>query len=77
MKNGPGPYAYDVHISRSNDGDASWSRPLVPHRDGTATEHGFVSLFTTQDASLAAVWLDGRETRPDAVESAGNMTRAT
>lgn len=51
----------------------------MPHRDGTATEHGFVSLFTTQDGSLAAVWLDGRETRPDAVESgqehdAGNMT---
>lgn len=79
VKSGPGTYAYDVHISRSNDGGESWSRPFLPHRDGTATEHGFASLFTTQDGSLAAVWLDGRETRPDAVESghehdAGNMT---
>lgn len=79
VKNGPGTYAYDVHISRSDDGGESWSRPLVPHRDGTASEHGFVSLFTAEGGSLAAVWLDGRETRPDTVESdhehdAGNMT---
>ena len=79
VKSGPGTYAYDVHISRSNDGGDSWSSPLVPHRDGTATEHGFVSLLTAQDGSLATVWLDGRETRPDAVESghehdAENMT---
>ncbi|MEX1993897.1 MAG: hypothetical protein WD929_04480 [Steroidobacteraceae bacterium] len=75
VKSGPGTYAYDVHISRSTDGGDSWSSPLVPHRDGTATEHGFVSLLTAQDGSLAAVWLDGRETRPDAGDhDAGNMT---
>jgi hypothetical protein len=41
------------------DGGATWSEPLVPHRDNTPTEHGFVSLFPFRD-SLGAIWLDGR-----------------
>ena len=57
-------YAYDVRIARSTDGGRSWSAPIVPHRDGTPTEHGFVSLFPAGDARLGAVWLDGRETLP-------------
>jgi hypothetical protein len=32
---------------------------MTPHDDGTATEHGFVSLFPWQGA-IGAVWLDGR-----------------
>jgi len=61
-KSGDGAYAYDVQISRSFDGGATWSVPRVPHRDGTATEHGFVSLFPAGDGMLGAAWLDGRET---------------
>ncbi len=34
--------------------------PFTPHRDGTATEHGFVSLFSLND-TVGALWLDGRE----------------
>lgn len=62
VKNGSGAYAYDVHIAISTDGGERWSEPLVPHRDGTATEHGFVSLFMNGDGRLAAAWLDGRNT---------------
>jgi hypothetical protein len=64
VRTGGNTYAYAVNIARSFDGGESWSQPVVPHRDDTPTEHGFVSLFALQDKSLAAVWLDGRETLP-------------
>ena len=56
---GPERGAYAVRLSQSMDGGATWSAPVSPHRDDTATEHGFVSFFTDGD-SLGAVWLDGR-----------------
>lgn len=60
VKSGPGTYAYNVNISRSNDGGKTWRKPIVPHRDNTQTEHGFVSLIALPDGRLGAVWLDGR-----------------
>lgn len=60
VKSGSGTYAYDVNISRSKDGGRTWSKPIVPHRDNTQTEHGFVSLIPLPDGRLGAVWLDGR-----------------
>ena len=63
VKSGPSTYAYDVHVSRSNDGGKTWSRPVVPHTDGTKTEHGFVSLMPLADGRLGAVWVDGRATK--------------
>lgn len=54
-------YAYDVAIAVSTDGGSRWSNPIVPHTDGTPTEHGFVSLFPWQ-GGVGAVWLDGRKT---------------
>ena len=41
-----GTYAYDVMTRLSADGGKTWSAPRSPHDDGTATEHGFVSLAT-------------------------------
>jgi hypothetical protein len=60
VKSGSGTYAYNVNISRSKDGGKIWSKPIVPHRDNTQTEHGFVSLIPLPDGRLGAVWLDGR-----------------
>ena len=60
VKSGNATYAYDVTISQSNDAGKTWSKPLVPHRDNTQTEHGFVSLIPLADGRLGAVWLDGR-----------------
>ena len=60
VKSGSSTYAYDVNISMSNDGGKNWSKALVPHRDNTQTEHGFVSLISLTDGRLGAVWLDGR-----------------
>jgi hypothetical protein len=60
VKSGSGTYAYNVNIARSKDGGKTWSMPVVPHRDNTQTEHGFVSLIPLPDGRLGAVWLDGR-----------------
>src|SRR5690606_3962268 len=54
-----GGYAYDVAFSVSTDGGNTWSEGVVPHDDGTPTEHGFVTLFP-QDDGVGLLWLDGR-----------------
>jgi len=59
QRSGSGRYAYDVMVSRSKEGSA-WDAPVTPHRDGTQTEHGFVSLVPEDGAGVSAVWLDGR-----------------
>jgi len=60
VKSASSTYAYDINLARSSDGGKTWSRPIVPHRDNTQTEHGFVSLIALPDGRLGAVWLDGR-----------------
>ncbi|MEM7612847.1 MAG: sialidase family protein [Pseudomonadota bacterium] len=52
-------YAYDVVVAMSEDQGTTWSTPVTVHRDGTPTEHGFVSLFA-DGKDLGVVWLDGR-----------------
>ncbi len=56
-----GIYTYDISVSISGDSGASWSDAISPHRDNTATEHGFVSLFPWKDG-VGLLWLDGRNT---------------
>ena len=56
-----GGYAYDVLLALSSDGGETWSEPIMPHNDGTPTEHGFVSLYP-QDEAAGLLWLDGRNT---------------
>lgn len=78
-KSDVGTFDYDVMIARSFDGGKSWSKPVIPHRDGVKAEHGFVSLFAAKDGNLAAVWLDGREMKSTAEgndhgHGHGNMT---
>lgn len=56
---GPDPEASEVRLALSSDDGRTWSSPVVPHRDSTSTEHGFVSLLAAGDG-VRAVWLDGR-----------------
>ena len=62
QKTGDATYAYEVRLVRSRDRGASWSAPVVPHDDGTPTEHGFVSLLPAGGDRVRVAWLDGRET---------------
>lgn len=57
-----GVYSYDVMVRLSDDAGRTWSEPRAPHDDGTATEHGFVSLAEVAGRPYA-VWLDGRDTQ--------------
>lgn len=68
-RSGEGTYDYDVHVATSPDGGATWSDPVILHRDGVAAEHGFVSFFPA-DGGFGAVWLDGRNTRSGGDEGA-------
>ncbi len=71
-RSGHGPYAYDIQTAFSTDRGLNWTAATSPHRDGTPTEHGFVSTYAPGDGQAGLVWLDGRETRPaDADRDAG------
>lgn len=61
-KSAAATYAYDVVLSRSDDGGATWSAPIAVNQDGTPTEHGFVAMWPADDASIGIAWLDGRDT---------------
>ncbi|REL33459.1 exo-alpha-sialidase [Rhodohalobacter sp. SW132] len=57
-----GPYAYNVNIAFPAEEARRWTDPITPHRDGTATEHGFVSMEPLDSDRVLAIWLDGRNT---------------
>ncbi len=61
QKSGKGTYAYDVKMATSTDGGATWGTPFLLNRDGTQSEHGFVSLAPLRGGGVAATWLDGRK----------------
>jgi len=51
---------YNVSVAISRDKGETWGAPVTPHRDGTATEHGFVSLAPANDG-VGVIWLDSRK----------------
>src|SRR5262245_8961946 len=63
--NEPGSEAYDVNIATSHNGGATWSKPIVPHRDKVKSQHGFVSMSPGTDGQLHVIWLDGRNAPPE------------
>ena len=64
QRNGNSTYAYGVRIALSNNGGTTWSEPIIPHRDTTQSEHGFVALWNER-GTLGAAWLDGRKFEKD------------
>jgi hypothetical protein len=68
---------YDIVMAHSTDKGATWSAPVMPHRDATNMEHGFVSWLQLGDTS-AMIWVDGRgNTNPDKAKRATQLTLAT
>jgi len=68
-------HARDVVLARSADGGRSWSTAVAVNFDGTATEHGFASLWPEGRDALGIAWLDGRATAEHA-EHAGHGMHA-
>ena len=66
QKSADAQYAYDIAMSTSRDDGMHWSAPFSPHDDGTASEHGFVSMWPAAHDTLGIAWLDGRNTATDA-----------
>ena len=60
QKTASGTYAYEIRTVRSRDKGRSWDTPAVVHRDGTPTEHGFVSMVPAGEDKVRLIWLDGR-----------------
>jgi len=58
-RSGESPYAYEIRLARTRDLGASFEALGVVHRDGTPTEHGFVSMVPTAEG-IRLFWLDGR-----------------
>lgn len=58
---GAGTYSYGIRVAISHDGGETWEEPVTPHRDGTESEHGFVSLIPVSPDRMGLFWLDGRE----------------
>ena len=76
QRNGPGTYAYGVRIAQSGDGGKTWSAPVMPHRDSSKTEHGFVAMWRER-GQLGAAWLDGRKFTAGGHDAANEMMLVT
>ncbi len=52
--------ARSLLVAISNDGGATWSRPVSPHRDDSDSEHGMASVIPSGNGAFGIAWLDGR-----------------
>jgi len=74
-KSASGTYSYDVNLVLKSAESNEWSDPILAHTDGTATEHGFVTLMPQNDGTFLLGWLDGRNTAGGTHDNpAGPMT---
>ena len=75
--NAASSYAYDIAIALSPDGGATWQQAVVPHRDASQRQHGFVSLLADGPGSVLAMWLDGRNYDTTDAFATGDSTTAS
>ena len=79
QQSGPGAYAYDIAIARSDDAGLTWSLMGTLNDDRVLGEHGFVSLVPEGEQGIRAFWLDGRAMSGDGHmgEGGGDMQLRT
>ncbi len=63
QKSATGTYDYDVRVAISPDDGQNWGPSFIPHTDGVAAEHGFVTMLPLENGRIFATWLDGRNTK--------------
>ncbi|AFL81575.1 hypothetical protein Aeqsu_2113 [Aequorivita sublithincola DSM 14238] len=66
QKSANGKYTYDAKINLFSAETQTWKKNILLHNDGTASEHGFVSIVPQGKSSFYAIWLDGRNTKAEA-----------
>lgn len=62
QKSADDKYTYNVKINLFSAETQSWKKDILLHNDGTASEHGFVSVVPYGKSSFYIIWLDGRNT---------------
>ena len=79
QQSGPGVYAYDIAVARSDDAGNTWSLMGTLNDDRVLGEHGFVSLVPEGENGVRAFWLDGRAMTGDghSGEGGGDMQLRT
>lgn len=79
QQSGPGAYAYDIAVARSDDVGETWSLMGTLNDDRVLGEHGFVSLVPEGEHGVRAFWLDGRAMTGDghSGEGGGDMQLRT
>jgi len=73
QKSAIGTYTYDVKLNLYNAKNKTWKKNFILHKDGTQSEHGFVTIRPYVENSFFITWLDGRET-VDKGHGGGQMT---
>lgn len=76
QRNGRGTYAYGVRVAQSTDDGKTWSTAVMPHRDTSQTEHGFVAMWR-ENGEVGAVWLDGRKFSKEGHDASNEMMLVT
>lgn len=71
QKSDKGTFDYDVRVAMSANNGSEWSDSFIPHTDGIAAEHGFVTMLPISDQRTFITWLDGRNTKVEGEESHG------
>ncbi len=79
QQSGPGTYAYDIAVARSDDSGETWILMGTLNDDRVLGEHGFVSLVPEGENGVRAFWLDGRAMTGDghSGEGGGDMQLRT
>ena len=57
----PGKWQNEVHLQRSTDGGATWSKPLPLEAGGERGSHNELASAVTPGGTLVLAWLDKRE----------------